>query len=519
VALIAELKSGKGAPKFQYQSNEILATIEDLQAKFKSMKKNLDMEEFEVNSAFESTKLGLSNEKTFAEKEKSEKEAIAEGKTEQVNTARSEKDSEKNDRDLDQTFLDDLTKDCETKAVLFDDRSKVRSNELTALAEATAELQKGAAPNYSANKELSGIQKAVALPNKRMLGIAVKTIVKKAAILPVSFLQEEQDGAGKQEVVNKVLALLNGAAGRTGSAALASAAVRVKMSEDHFVKVRSLIKDLIAKLAADSKSEATQKGFCDTSMAKAVSDRDEANAKIEMANAKITTLTAKQNSLEDDISTLQKDMAALQKGLLEATELRAEEKADNEKTESMSDEAIKSCELALDVLQKFYGSLVQTHKYTPPKADRDGNTVGDLAPKVFDEKYAGSKSESKGIIGILEVILSDFQRTNKKAKSDEGESEAAFEKFEKETKADVEQKQKTAKAKEGEVSDAKSDLVDQQQALMDAKELHESSTNALEDLQNMCVKGEETWEERKKKREEEIEALKDAMDILDNWQN
>merc|ERR1719506_3665988 len=60
-------KLGKGAPKFEYQSNDIIATIEDLQATFKSMKKDLDMEEHDINSAFERDRLGLQNQKAFAE--------------------------------------------------------------------------------------------------------------------------------------------------------------------------------------------------------------------------------------------------------------------------------------------------------------------------------------------------------------------------------------------------------------------------------------------------------------------
>jgi len=525
MALLQKLTS-QGAPKYQYQSNDIIATIEGLQKTFKSMKRDLDMGEHDINSAFESDRLGMQNEKKFAEKEKNEKEAMAEAKTEQVNTARSDKDAETNDRDADQKFLDDLTEDCQTKAGLFDQRSKTRADELTALAEATEELQKGTVPNYSANKKLAAVAvKTVAKKaKKRVVGIAVKAVVKKAAILPTDFLQvdgtAQHEDAGAQVIVDKVLALLNGAAGRTGSATLANAAMRVKMAEDHFVKVRALIKDLMAKLEADAKSEATQKGFCDKGMAKAIAGRDDAKAKIEMATAKVTTLTAKQGELEDDISTLQKDIAALNKGLLEATELRNDEKADNAKTIHMSDEAIESVKSALELLKGFYNNaLLQTHKYTPPKSDRDGNTVGDLAPAVFDDKYRGSQSESKGILGILEVILSDFERTNKKTKSDESESQTAFEKLEKETKDDVTKKAKEVKRKQGEVADTKSDLIDQQQALSDAKELLQTSQNSLEDLQNMCVRGEETWEERKQKREDEIEALKSSLEILENWQN
>merc|ERR1719261_1704534 len=317
--------------------------------------------------------------------------------------------------------------------------------------------------------------------------------------------------------MTRVRSFLDDAADRTGSKALSAIAVRVAVAEDHFVKVRGLIKDLIAKLEADAKAEATQKGVCDKGMSKAISDRDEAQAKIEVANAKITTETATKNSLEDEINTLNGQIAELKKALLEATELRDEEKAENEKTMDMSDAGADAVKLALGILKNFYSkAFVQTGKYVPPNSDRSGNTVGDLAPEVFDSKYSGAQSESKGIVGILEVILSDFERTTKQTKSDEKDSKETFETFEKDTNDDVDKKEKRIKEADGELSDAKSEILDQEQALSDAKELLEDALGALEELEAMCVKGEETWEERKQKREDEINALKEALAILED---
>jgi len=217
---------------------------------------------------------------------------------------------------------------------------------------------------------------------------------------------------------------------------------------------------------------------------------------------------------------LQTDIADLKKAMLEASELRGEEKAENAKTVSMSAEGVNAVKMALNLLKEFYNKAAfpQVSKYTPPKSDRDGKTVGDLAPEVFDSKYAGSQSQSKGITGILEVILSDFERTQKKTEQDEKDSQAAFDKLEKDTDEDVSKKEKDIKTKDGQLADTKSDLVDAQQELIDAKSLLESSMGTLESLKAMCVNGEESWEERKQKREEEIEALKQAMEVLENWQ-
>jgi len=498
-------KVAKGAPKFEYQSNDIIATLEGLLAQFKDMKKNLDFEEHDTKSAFEKNKLGLSNEKKFAEKERAEKEAISESKTEANEAAKSDRDAEQADRDADDSFMQELTNECEAKANQFDQRSKMRADELSTLADATKKLQEGAVPNFASNKKLVGLQKSAA---------------PKSATKPLSFVQinsVQHQESNKEAVLQRVRAFLNNAAEHTASRTLLALAGRVSVAEDHFVKVRGLIKDLIQRLKDDAKAEATQKGVCDVGMAKAIASRDEANAKIEAANAAITTQTATKNELNDEIAKLQVDISELKKGLKEATELRNEDKAENEKTMEMSEEGAEAVKSALELLKGFYENAFVQVKYTPPNADKDGNTVGDLAPEVFDSTYHGAQAESKGIVGILEVILSDFERTNSQTKKNEGSDQEEFEKFEKDTNDDVDKKEGRIEKAEGEVADAEAAILENEGALADANTLLEDSLAKLDDLKKMCVDGEETWEERKQKREDEIEALKSALAIFEDW--
>jgi len=411
----------------------------------------------------------------------------------------------------DQSFLDVLTKDCEEKAHLFDQRSSTRADELKALSEATAKLEEGAVPNWEANKKLVGLQKKAALLKSTKL-----------SSFPASFVQisaVQQEKSGKEAALQRVRTYLSEAADRVASGVLSSIAVRVSLAEDHFVKVRGLIKDLIQKLKDDAAAEATTKGICDKGMSKAIGERDEANANIEVAKGRITTLTAKKESLEDEINDLNKAVADLKKALLEATELRAEGKAENEKTIEMATQGKDAVKLALGILQDFYNNaFVQTRKYVPPDSDREGNTVGDLAPEVFEKKYHGAQGEAGGIVGILEVILSDFERTISKTTEEEEDAQAAFETFEKDTNDEIKEKNTRIKEATGELAQTEADILEQEQALKEAEDLLESAKASLEELEAMCVKGEETWEERKKKREEEIAALKEALAILEDWQ-
>merc|ERR1712232_946114 len=109
---------------------------------------------------------------------------------------------------------------------------------------------------------------------------------------------------------------------------------------------------------------------------------------------------------------------------MEATELREDENLENLKTISESKAGKEAVEQALQVLKQFYegAAFVQ---FVPTDSDREGKTVADKAPEVFDSEYKGAQEASKGILGLLDVILSDFERTTSTVTQEEGEAQTA----------------------------------------------------------------------------------------------
>lgn len=77
---------------------------------------------------------------------------------------------------------------------------------------------------------------------------------------------------------------------------------------------------------------------------------------------------------------------------------------------------------------------------------------------------------------------------------------------------------KTSDKKEAKLKDTEGDIVDETQALKDATDVFEAAEEKLDQLHETCVAGEETWEERAAARKKEIEALKEAQTVLDEWQ-
>merc|ERR1740127_17745 len=140
----------------------------------------------------------------------------------------------------------------------------------------------------------------------------------------VAFLQV-QETALKPVIVKKVMTYLKGQAQKIKSKNLSN--LMVKMTEDHFVKVRGMIKDMVAKLEADAAAEGDQKAWCDSEMEKATSKRDENIGAMEGDLAAKTKAESTIAKLKEEIQTLLEEIAELNKSLNEATALRGKEKA------------------------------------------------------------------------------------------------------------------------------------------------------------------------------------------------
>merc|ERR1719453_2866857 len=292
------------------------------------------------------------------------------------------------DKDADNTFMNDLTSQCEAKAVAWDARSKTRSAELVALSEALATLKGEVSGNYGANKKLVGLvskksKKGPMTIEEQEDADAAADDEDINAFLQddVSFLQKKQTRSQRRVVLKKMMSFL-----RTQQKSLKSdtlSALMIQMKEDHFVKVRGMIKDMIAKLEADAAAEGDQKAWCDSEMEKATSQRDENIGAMEGDLAAKTKAASNVARLNEEIQTLLSEIAELTKSLNEATMLRGKEKAENTKTLADATAGLAGVKKAMKILKDFYDNAFIQTGYKPPKGDASGNTVGDLAPDSF----------------------------------------------------------------------------------------------------------------------------------------
>merc|ERR1719482_1172985 len=101
--------------------------------------------------------------------------------------------------------------------------------------------------------------------------------------------------------------------------------------------------------------------------------------------------------MTEDITDLQKAIAELDAAVKEATAIRQAEKAKNTETIADAKEAQEAVEKATAILKEFYAKAGEA-------------TALMQQPEIFDSPYKGNQAGAGGVIGMLEVIQSDFSR-------------------------------------------------------------------------------------------------------------
>jgi chromosome segregation ATPase len=181
--------------------------------------------------------------------------------------------------------------------------------------------------------------------------------------------------------------------------------------------------------------------------------------------------------------------------MAEATSLRASENAAYKKASTDYKESAEAVAKAVSVLREFYGSAALLQMGQP--------------------EFGSSKSDSgNSIIAFLETAEQDFSRLLAEEETSESESLAAYNKYTQESKVTVAKKTAEKNGKESEIKSLKVALGNHKEDYSSTNKELDAVMEYLEKLKEQCTSKAHTYEERKAKREAEMEGLKQALDIL-----
>merc|ERR1719433_2232644 len=316
---------------YKFHSDDIIDTLEKLQGAFRKEKDEVDAEEVKAVQAHNllvqektATLKAKNKELEAAKEEKSEtKELIATNSEELTTVAATLLD--------DQQYLGKLAEMCTNTAKTWDQRSKVRSDELSTLVAAISIVKDSVKGNTSAktvrfaqqgvivhlaeaaahSPEALEALEADAEAADEQAGTPATFLQRLMSKVPAkaqpSFLAIKGSASPANEADEAVVTLLRDKGQQLKSTLLMSLANHI--SADPFAKVKQLIQELIERLLTEAANEANQKGWCDKASADAKQKREQSADEIATLNSEMADLEALIDKLTGELATLKDEIA------------------------------------------------------------------------------------------------------------------------------------------------------------------------------------------------------------------
>jgi len=394
-----------GAPAavvYKTHSTDILDLLEDLKEKAEEDLAALRKAETNTKQNFEMLEQSLTDANTNDNKDMADEKAAKEAAEEEK--AADTKDLEMTVKALADanSVLESIKNDCMQVAADHEATVAGRNAELKAIADAKKILEdttSGAVTQSYSFAQLSS----------RRAQMRTSVDLKKAEVITaVQQLARQYHSSALAQLASRMQAVV-----RLGAAA----------GEDPFVKVKGLITDLIAKLEAEASAAAEEKAYCDDQIAKTEEKKSELEEDISTLTAKIDKAVATSTSLKADVKELQGELAALAKLQAEMDKIRREENAAYTKAKAELTLGLRGVRDALSVLRAYYGGAASMLQ--------GGADDGQPAKPILHSAATGAGSS---IVGILEVVESDFAKNLAQEESEEADSQAEYDKATQENK-------------------------------------------------------------------------------------
>jgi hypothetical protein len=465
-------EEGVNAPEaaaYESHSSGILDTLADMQDKAEGLLSEARKTEVNSRHAFELLAQSINDElkvqNDSLSRTKKQRGATAEVK------GQAEGDLAKTTKDLeeDQTYVKELAQNCQQRALDHEISLKSRQEELNALREGRRVIAE--ATGGAASRQYK------------------------------SFVQEKS--TTHSDAFTKIEKEIKNLGRKDNSAMLVQLAGQIRatvaMNNDPFGKVKDLIQGMISPLLVQAQEEASHKEFCDKETKENEAKRNKLQAENQKLSTRIERAEAGIAGLKQQISELNATLADTAKSQKEMDAMRKAEHEEFVKAEADFKQGISGVRTGLKVLREYY-------------QQKGGALVQEPTTSV----HSASSDSGNGIISILEVAESDFARSLAEAQAGEDDAVEVYEKTTQENKISTATKRTSVEGKGQEVDRLSQLISDAQSDRAGVEEELSAVMEYLDKLRPQCTTEPMSYEERKARREHEIEGLKSALNILEN---
>jgi hypothetical protein len=351
--------------------------------------------------------------------------AAIEKKTERIGTLQVEIVSMKQELEATQgslaedlEFAANIKKDCESKSAEWEERKRLRAEELVAIHETIKIL--------SDDDALELFKKTLPAP---------------------SFVQME---ASSRALRKRALALLDRSQGNKAPAErtqLDFLTMALQGRDFSFAKIIAMIDNMVKLLADEQAEDEVKKEYCTKSIDDVEDKGKELQKRIADYQVSLDDAAETMEALIKDVDELTKGIAELDKSVTEATETRKEENDEYKELMSSNSAAKELLNFAKNRLNKFYNPKL----YKPPKEDEapaasalqlsktpalvqisrhslhGGKRDAPEPPPDTWGAYGKKSQETTGAIAMIDLLVKDLDKEMTEAKVGEKNSQASYE--------------------------------------------------------------------------------------------
>jgi len=489
------------AGSYSPQSGQIFGILKQLKEDFESNLSEAQKQEMKAAADFKEMAAAKSSQIDAGKEKLDEYEGQNADNQKALSDDKEELALTREQRSKDVEFLQNLKMTCMDLDKQWEDRSKTRSAENTAVSEAisilTADDNMDLLRQTVTLLQVGSVSDAEEGSEARARRKQAADWLRKAAYEPsfnVDDLLEAWDGhsSGARRAV-----------GAIGGPRAQLSTLAVSVSLDSFTKLKETMDKMMADLKKEQEEEVKFKAHCESafdSTDKETYAKTELKVDLEATIAKLEKLLA---TVDDEIAAAKAGIADTEVEIKKASQFREGENADFQTTVADQRATQEILKKALDKLNSFYKKafLIQA-KQEPPVKFNAYKKNADASP----------------VIGMIEQIVEDSKALEAEAVAGETKAQASYETFVKDSNAvianhneEISLKVKAAATAKVDMEQAKSDLGSTEGEL-------ESLALYEHDLHQECDFVQKNFNIRQKARLDEIEAIQQAKAYLSGEQ-
>jgi len=390
----------------------------------------------------------------------------------------------------DTKFQANLKQSCATKQAEWDERCKIRAEEMKAISETIEMLN---------SDEALELFKKTLPPTAALIQTSVTT---RSQMRRVQSLVQKATGLDKKHSVTRRLVL-----------------AALKSGTGGFEKVATMIDGMNEVLEGEQVQDDKLDAWCLSELDKAKQEANATEADVGDLAAAIDSQREAIETMSSEIQALQAGLAELDKDVAEATELRKDEHAEYIDDAASNRAAVELLGMAKNRLNQFYNPSIS--KETVPAAEKEEEeeffaqrrAEPGPPPATFSGEYKGSGSSS-GIINMIDEMGKDMENEMAEAKRDEEEAQKDYEQTMNDAATKRSEDSKLMVSKEGEKAEETTKLEELKESKRTKKGQLEVLEDKIDNLHKTCDYLVAHYATIKEARTKEEEGLKTSKAVL-----